>query len=98
MAARPHNQHRSTVQNNNSLATGLRIVRAAHVPLIGVQRARGGGSGGVMFKTRGCIAVVLLSSFAVPAMAQSFRVQCPTSTITHPSGLNNNDTEPAYKG
>jgi hypothetical protein len=35
----------------------------------------------------------LLSAFAVPAMAQSFRVQCPTSTITHPSAP---DTEPAY--
>jgi hypothetical protein len=30
------------------------------------------------------------------ARAQSFRVQCPTSTITHPSADNN--TEPAYTG
>jgi len=29
--------------------------------------------------------------------AQSFRVQCPTSTITHPHATNNN-TEPAYGG
>jgi len=35
---------------------------------------------------------------ALPAGAQSFRVQCPTSTITHPSGLNNNNAEPAYNG
>ena len=46
-----------------------------------------------MFNTRGWVALSLLSAFAVPAMAQSFRVQCPTSTITHPSAP---DTEPAY--
>jgi hypothetical protein len=34
---------------------------------------------------------------ALPAPAQSFRVQCPTSTITHPSAGNNN-AEPLYKG
>ena len=48
-----------------------------------------------MFNTRGWIALGLLSTFAVPAMAQSFRVQCPTSTITHPVPANNN-SEPAY--
>src|SRR5882672_11140595 len=31
------------------------------------------------------------------ASAQSFRVQCPTSTITHPVAANNN-SEPAYTG
>src|SRR5260370_102602 len=31
------------------------------------------------------------------ATAQSFRVQCPTSTITHPTAANNN-SEPAYAG
>src|SRR3989440_3342255 len=41
------------------------------------------------------LATVLLSVFAAPAMAQSFRVQCPTSTITHPVAANN-DSEPAY--
>jgi hypothetical protein len=30
-------------------------------------------------------------------MAQSFRVQCPPSTITHPTAANNN-SEPAYNG
>jgi FtsP/CotA-like multicopper oxidase with cupredoxin domain len=34
---------------------------------------------------------------ALPAAAQSFRVQCPTSTITHPTAANNN-SEPAYTG
>jgi FtsP/CotA-like multicopper oxidase with cupredoxin domain len=30
------------------------------------------------------------------AVGQSFRVQCPTSTITHPSNLTNTSAEPAY--
>ena len=37
-----------------------------------------------MHKTLGWIALGALSLFALPAMAQSFRVQCPSSTITHP--------------
>jgi hypothetical protein len=37
-----------------------------------------------------------LSAFSVGA--QSFRVQCPTSTITHPSALHDNNSEPAYTG
>ncbi len=40
---------------------------------------------------------VLLVLLASPAGAQSFRVQCPTSTITHPNAANNN-SEPAYTG
>jgi Multicopper oxidase len=41
---------------------------------------------------------ILLVCFAtVAASAQSFRVQCPTSTITHPVAANNN-SEPAYVG
>lgn len=40
---------------------------------------------------------VLLVLFASPAGAQSFRVQCPTSTITHPNAANNN-AEPTYAG
>jgi len=40
----------------------------------------------------------LLVAFAtVGASAQSFRVQCPTSTITHPNAASNN-SEPAYNG
>src|SRR6266404_6858514 len=51
-----------------------------------------------MFNTRGWIALGLLSAFAVPALAQSFRVQCPTNTVTHPSNLHDNNSEPAYAG
>ena len=38
----------------------------------------------------------LVLSLATIAGAQSFRVQCPASTITHPAASNN--TEPAYTG
>ena len=38
--------------------------------------------------------VVLLCA-ALPCASQSFQVQCPTSTITHPNAANNN-SEPAY--
>ncbi len=41
--------------------------------------------------------VALILVALTPANAQSFRVQCPTSTITHPVPANNN-TEPAYAG
>ena len=40
---------------------------------------------------------VLAVVAAIPAASQSFRVQCPTSTITHPNAANNN-SEPAYTG
>jgi hypothetical protein len=37
---------------------------------------------------------------ALPAASQSFRVQCPTGTITHPDPTNSgvNNSEPAYTG
>jgi len=41
---------------------------------------------------------VLMLVAAIPATSQSFRVQCPTSTITHPSSLTNVNAEPAYNG
>src|ERR1700719_2614319 len=42
--------------------------------------------------------ILLVSLATVTGNAQSFRVQCPTSTITHPSSLNNNNAEPSYNG
>jgi FtsP/CotA-like multicopper oxidase with cupredoxin domain len=41
--------------------------------------------------------MVLICTVATAASAQSFRVQCPTRTITHPVAANNN-SEPAYNG
>jgi len=47
--------------------------------------------------------VALLFVAALPAAAQSFRVQCPTGTITHPaanpsSPTGDNNSEPPYSG
>jgi FtsP/CotA-like multicopper oxidase with cupredoxin domain len=42
-------------------------------------------------------ALALVCLVGGSASAQSFRVQCPTSTITHPTVANNN-SEPAYMG
>ena len=39
---------------------------------------------------------LLVCLVPLAARAQSFRVQCPTSTITHPSALTNVNAEPAY--
>jgi FtsP/CotA-like multicopper oxidase with cupredoxin domain len=39
--------------------------------------------------------ILLVGLATVAASAQSFQVQCPTSTITHPTAANNN-SEPAY--
>jgi FtsP/CotA-like multicopper oxidase with cupredoxin domain len=41
--------------------------------------------------------ILLVSLATVSASAQSFRVQCPTSTITHPNAASNN-SEPTYTG
>ena len=41
------------------------------------------------------IAALTLALITLPAAAQSFRVQCPTKTITHPTAAN---SEPAYVG
>ena len=41
-----------------------------------------------MLKTRfigGGIAAAILALFALPAAAQSFRVQCPAGTVLHPA-------------
>src|SRR5580692_1929778 len=39
---------------------------------------------------------VFLLVAAVPAVAQSFMVQCPASTVTHPSKVRDNNSESAY--
>src|SRR6202521_436576 len=43
-----------------------------------------------------CLPILLVCLVPAVATAQSFRVQCPTSTITHPAALNNNNVEPPY--
>src|SRR6516165_10554300 len=46
------------------------------------------------------IPILFVALATVAANAQSFRVQCPTSTITHPDPGNTgvNNSEPAYNG
>jgi FtsP/CotA-like multicopper oxidase with cupredoxin domain len=44
-----------------------------------------------------CLVTFLIAFATAIAGAQSFRVQCPTTTITHPVAANNN-SEPAYNG
>ena len=44
-----------------------------------------------------CLLIAFICLATGVARAQSFRVQCPTSTITHPVAANN-DSEPAYAG
>jgi FtsP/CotA-like multicopper oxidase with cupredoxin domain len=41
---------------------------------------------------------ILLVCLATVASAQSFQVQCPTTTITHPANLTNVNAEPVYSG
>ena len=43
-------------------------------------------------------ALVLIFATALQVSAQSFRVQCPTSTITHPNAPTSGQGEPAYTG
>ena len=45
-----------------------------------------------------CLVMLLISLAAGAASAQSFRVQCPNSTITHPATLHDNNSEAAYTG
>jgi FtsP/CotA-like multicopper oxidase with cupredoxin domain len=48
-------------------------------------------------QSRFWLPILLVGIATVGASAQSFRVQCPTSTITHPNASANN-SEPAYTG
>ena len=50
-----------------------------------------------MTKMYKIISLTLLCLTPLAASAQSFRVQCPISTVTHPTAANNN-SEPAYTG
>jgi len=47
---------------------------------------------------RCALPTLALCFMSLPAAAQSFRVQCPDSTITHPATLHDNSSEPPYTG
>ena len=59
--------------------------------------AQRGGGERMTRRRMGTVVLALIGLAATTATAQSFRVQCPTSTITHPTEANNN-AEPAYTG
>src|SRR6266853_3873161 len=44
------------------------------------------------------LTIILIGVAAGVASAQSFRVQCPTTTVTHPSVLHDNNVETTYTG
>src|SRR6266567_6163231 len=69
-----------------------RHLRAATVE---ATRQRRGGVKRMSRRIVGTLVLALTGFAALPAIAQSFRVQCPTSTITHPTASANN-SEPAY--
>ena len=48
--------------------------------------------------SRLCFSVALMCVASLTASAQSFQVQCPTTTVTHPATLHDNNSEPTYTG
>ena len=48
--------------------------------------------------SRICFVIALISFASLTASAQSFQVQCPITTVTHPSKLHDNNSEPSYAG
>src|SRR6201987_6133397 len=46
---------------------------------------------------RFCLLTLVIAFGATAGLAQSFQIQCPVKTITHPTAANNN-AEPAYNG
>ena len=48
--------------------------------------------------SRICLLVALMCVASLTASAQSFQVQCPTTTVTHPATLHDNNSEPTYTG
>jgi hypothetical protein len=45
-----------------------------------------------------CAFALILALFTLPAAAQNFMVQCPTSTLWHPAAATSTQGEPAYTG
>jgi FtsP/CotA-like multicopper oxidase with cupredoxin domain len=84
---------RRRIAVNHSAAPSFQLSPIAKKAL----RAPAGSEGGrkVMRKQLQVWLPILLVCFAtVAASAQSFRVQCPTKTITHPTEANNNSERP----
>jgi hypothetical protein len=90
------------VSGRQRLANGHSSAPSLQLSLISIEAlpAPAGSEGGrtVMRKPHLVWLPILLVCLATAAAnAQSFRVQCPVSTVTHPNAANNN-SEPAYVG
>src|ERR1700675_4446186 len=59
---------------------------------------RGGTTVAIVKTYSIALSVALGASLHVAASAQSFKVQCPATTITHPVALPSGTPEPAYSG
>jgi FtsP/CotA-like multicopper oxidase with cupredoxin domain len=84
------------------LSCGERIYQGSEIELYTRRQEAGGHMFNTLLIRRG-LPTILLAFLALPAGAQSFRVQCPTSTITHPVRTTakpnlpvDNNSEPAY--
>ena len=77
----------------NSFANAIKFSSGALAGWLGLTAS---SSAAQLTLSRG-LPALLLVLLAPPAGAQSFQVQCPTSTITHPVAANNN-AEPSYLG
>jgi FtsP/CotA-like multicopper oxidase with cupredoxin domain len=87
--------------------TFIRRILAKHEDGGGMHRQQNcidaaGGEGGERMSSRigSTFVLALIGVVALPVVAQSFKVQCPTSTITHPdtSGSGVNNAEKPYTG
>src|SRR5207253_2878299 len=63
----------------------------------GAPASQEGGCTAMRKSSQVWLPILLVSLATAIASAQSFRVQCPTFTLTHPTAANNN-SEPAYTG
>src|SRR4029077_6754630 len=86
---------------HSSCATSLSVVFRYHIHRNEALLALAGSEGGrtVMRKSLQVWLPLLLISLATGvASAQSFRVQCPTSTITHPDPATTSNVNPLTNG
>src|ERR1700674_1537461 len=91
----PHDASSLVVRSRRALVTFVSVV-CQEKESESLAPASPEGDSRVMRKpSQICLPILLICLVPAVASAQSFRVQCPTSTLTHPVAANNN-SEPAY--
>src|SRR6202521_4332305 len=91
----PHDASSLVVRSRRALVTFVSVV-CQETESESLAPASPEGDSRVMRKpSQICLPILLICLVPAVASAQSFRVQCPTSTLTHPVAANNN-SEPAY--